>query len=104
MNLDAMELNSLTYLLVASTASETVTIPATTGGEKLIINNDSDITLFVVAGGTAAFPTDAGSGVSGKVIIARSIQTYSLPVGTTQVSVIAASGTPSVYLTVGSGV
>jgi len=103
MNIDAMELNSLTYLLVASTASETVTIPVTTGGEKVIIDNDSTITVFVVAGGTAAFPTDAGAGVAGKVVRGGVTQTYALPVGTTQISIIAASGTPSIYLTVGAG-
>lgn len=103
MNVDAMELNSLTYLLVASTSSETITIPDASGSERIIITNAGTETVFVVAGATAAFPTDAGSGVAGKVILGGSVQTFSVPVGTTQISVISASGTPSIYVSAGKG-
>lgn len=103
----AMNLNTSTYVLSATTSSSSVTLTNQDSNQSsLIIYNAGSVPVFLVSGvtaPTAVFPTSATVPINGTVIGPGAIMTMTKNTTDGFISGITASGTASVYICPGAG-
>lgn len=109
MSFQPQNINTPTYVLSATTASSSVTFTALDTGTKnanIVVYNDGLVPVFVVTGvtaPTAVFPTSATVPLNGKIIPPGIEATFSREDKHAYLSGITASGTASVYISIGAG-
>lgn len=103
----AMNLNSPTYVLSATTSSSSVTLtPQDTNASSVVVTNTGSVPVFLVSGTsapTAVYPTSATVPLNGKVIGAGVTATFTKNTGDGYISGITSSGTATVAISVGAG-
>jgi hypothetical protein len=102
----AMNLNSPSYALAATTSSTSVTLTQSDANQtSLVIYNSGTSAVFLVSGyapaPTAVIPTSAP--LNGKMIAPGATVTFSKNAGDLYLSGISASGTNTLYISLGSG-
>lgn len=104
----AMNLNTNTYKLSATTSSSSVTLLDQDANQSsIIVSNTGSVSVFLVSGKTSAptavFPTSATAPVQGKVIAAGAIVTMTKNTTDNFISGITESGAASVFISPGAG-
>ena len=101
----ARNVKSNTYVLAGDTTSRSVTLtPEDTNQTEFEVYNAGSSAVFIVSGvtePTAVFPTSATVPIQGKVCAPGAILSYSKGTNDKYISGITASGTATVYISMG---